>query len=189
MLNASRLDADRAMVLVIDLQTKLLPRIEAHEEVTAAVQQLLGGAKLFDLPVLASEQNPGGIGLTVKPVADLLGELHAPVLAKTAFSCCGDQEIRQALGRIDRPQVIVCGIEAHVCVQQTVLDLLATDYQAYVCADAVGSRRGLDLDLGLSRVQQAGAAVTTVEAVLFELCEACDSPRFKQLLELIKSGS
>ena len=187
MFNPSRLDRDRAMVLVIDLQARLLPRIEANKEVTAAVQQLLCGAEIFSVPVLASEQNPSGVGPTIEPVADLLGKVDAPVLEKTTLSCCGDEGLREALRHIDRPQIIVCGIEAHVCVQQTVLDLLAMDYQVYVCADAVGSRRGLDLDPGLSRMQQAGAVVTTVEAVLFELGERYDSPQFRQLLELIKS--
>ena len=189
MLNPNRLDADRAMLLVIDVQTKLLPLIEGHEEVVAGIRQLLRGAAIFDLPVLATEQYPKGIGRTVEPVAELYRGGQVPVLEKTAFSCCGDEDVGQALREIDRPQIIACGIEAHVCVQQTVLDLLAMDHQVWVCADAVGSRRGLDLDLGLSRMQQAGAAVTTVEAVLFELCEACDAPKFKQLLELVKESS
>lgn len=188
MLNALRLDADRAMVLVIDVQEKLLPLIEDHVEVLAAVGHLLRGVGIFKLPVLATEQYPQGIGSTVEPVAGLLSALEAPVLNKSTFSCCGDEPFREALRQVDRPQVILCGIEGHVCVLQTTLDLLAMDYQVFVCADAVGSRRGLDLDLGLSRMQQFGAAVTTVEAVLFELCERCDSPAFKQLLEIIKSG-
>ncbi|MFQ5490167.1 MAG: hydrolase [Phycisphaerae bacterium] len=188
MLNALRLDADRAMLLVIDVQEKLVPLIDAHDEVVASIGQLLRGVRVFELPVLATEQYPKGIGSTIEPVAKLLGEVGAAVLSKATFSCCGDEPFREALRRMDRPEVILCGIEAHVCVQQTALDLLSMDYQVFVCADAVGSRRGLDLDLGLARVQQAGAAVTTVEAVLFELCERCDSPRFKQLLEIIKSG-
>ncbi len=189
MLNAARVAADQAMVLVIDVQAKLLPLIEDHQEVSAGVQRLLHGAAIFETPVLATEQYPSGIGSTVGPVAKLLAELDATVLAKSTFSCCGDEQVRQALRTVDRPQVLVCGIEAHVCVQQTVLDLLSLDYQVFVCADAVGSRRGLDLDLGLARMQQAGAVVTTVESVLFELCEACDSPRFKRLLELVKGDT
>ena len=188
MLNALRLDADRAMVLVIDVQEKLVPLVEDHNQVVAAIGQLLRGVGIFKLPVLATEQYPEGIGSTVEPVAGLLGALDAPVLSKSTFSCCGDGPFSEALRRVDRPQVIVCGIEGHVCVLQTTLDLLAMDYEVFVCADAVGSRRGLDLDLGLSRMQQVGAAVTTVEAVLFELCERCDGPAFKQLLDIIKSG-
>ncbi len=188
MLNPALADADRAMLLVIDVQTKLLPSIEEYEEVQAAIEYLLRGADIFELPVLATEQYPQGIGPTVDPVARLLSERKVDVLEKSTFSCCGDQAFREALREVDRPQVIVCGIEAHVCVQQTTLDLLSLGHQVYVCADAVGSRRGLDLDLGLSRMQQAGAVVTTTESLLFELCVECKSPRFKRLLDLVKSA-
>ena len=187
MLNTALADADRAMVLVIDVQSKLLPFIEDNDEVLAGVEFLLRGAAIFDLPVLATEQYPKGIGPTVPSVADLLRERDVAVLVKSTFSACGDEPVRQALRDIDRPQTIVCGIEAHVCVQQTVLDLLSLGHQVFVCADAVGSRRGLDLDLALSRMQREGAVLTTAEALLFELCVDCTSSRFKQLLELVKS--
>jgi len=186
MLNPARIDADRAMVLVIDVQTKLLPLIEDRELVEAAIGQLLAGASLFETPVLATEQYPKGIGPTTASVGALLTSLDAPILEKSTFSCCGDEAFRQACRRIDRPQIVVCGIEAHVCVQQTTLDLLSLGHQVFVCGDAVGSRRGLDLDLGLARMQQAGGVITTVESVLFELCEACDVPKFKPMLEIIK---
>jgi len=188
MLNALRLDADQAMLLVIDVQSKLLPLIEGRQEVTFQIQQLLRGVRIFDLPVLATEQYPEGIGSTVPPVAELLTGSSAPVLEKDAFSACGDDQVREALRRIDRPQVIVCGIEAHVCVLQTTLDLVSMDHRVYICADAVGSRRRLDWQWGLSRMQQAGAVVTTTESALFELCERCRTARFKQLLGLIKAS-
>lgn len=188
MLNALRLDADQAMLLVIDVQSKLLPLIEGRQEVTFQIQQLLRGVRIFDLPVLATEQYPEGIGSTVPPVAELLTGSSAPVLEKDAFSACGDDQVREALRRIDRPQVIVCGIEAHVCVLQTTLDLVSMDHRVYICADAVGSRRRLNWQWGLSRMQQAGAVVTTTESALFELCERCRTARFKQLLGLIKAS-
>jgi isochorismate hydrolase len=188
MLNPSRLDADQAMLLIIDMQAKLLPLIDDDQEVAFQTEQLLRGAGIFNLPVLATEQYPQGIGSTVASVAELLAGVEATVLEKDAFSACGDDQVRGALRRIDRPQVIVCGIEAHVCVLQTALDLVSMDHGVFVCADAIGSRRRLDWEWGLARMQQAGAAVTTTEAVLFELCERCRSDRFKQLLELIKAS-
>lgn len=188
MLNALRLDADRAMLLVIDVQTRLLPAIDAHEAVVAGIRQLLRTARLFELPVLATEQYPKGIGPTEASVVELLGQADAPVLKKSTFSACDDEGVRQALRRIDRPQVLLCGIEAHVCVQQTALDLISMDHQVYVCADAVGSRRRLDRDVSLERVRQAGAIITTSESVLFELCVECRSARFKKLLELVKAA-
>ena len=188
MLNALRLDADQAMLLVIDVQTSLLPSIVDHEEVVFEIQQLLRGARIFDLPVLATEQYPQGIGPTVPQVAELLAGFDEPVIEKDTFSACGADRVRTALRRIDRPQVILCGIEAHVCVLQTALDLVSMDHRVYVCADAVGSRRRLDCQWSLRRMQQAGAVVTTTESVLFEVCERCGTARFKQLLELIKAS-
>jgi len=188
MLNAQRLDADQAVLVVIDLQAKLLPLIQRHNDVIFAAQQLLRGARIFELPVLATEQYPRGLGPTVPPVANLLAGFEEPILAKQTMSACGDEQVRAALRRIDRPQVVLCGIETHVCVQQTAMDLVSMDYRVFVCADACGSRRDLDGQWALSRMQQAGAVVTTSESVLFELCERCGTPRFKELLELIKAS-
>ncbi len=188
MLNAIRLDVDRAMLLVIDIQEKLLPLIEGGDRVVEATRRLIRGARLFELPVLVTEQYPQGIGSTVATLSEELGRAGAQTLHKTAFSCCGDEGIRAKIRKIDREQIIVCGIETHVCVQQTALDLVTMDYQVFVCADAVGSRRPADYEIALHRLRQVGAAVTTVESVLFELCQKCGTPRFKAMLELIKAG-
>lgn len=187
MLNAMRLDVDRAMLLVIDVQEKLLPLIDGHESVVASVGQLIRGAGVFEIPVVVTEQYPKGIGATDGQLSDALGDVQSTVLTKTAFSCWGDDGVRDQLRRLDREQIIVCGIETHVCVQQTVLDLLSMDYHASVCADAVGSRDRLDYKMALHRMRQMGAAVTTVESVLFELCVECGTERFKSMLELIKT--
>ena len=188
MINDLRLDADRAMVLVIDVQEKLMPLIEGRDQIQQTIERLLAGTQIFDLPILATEQYPEGIGHSVESVAAALQRLDAPVLSKSTFSCCGDEAVRNILRQIARPQIILCGIEAHVCVLQTALDLRAMDYQVFVCRDGVGSRRQLDAETGLSRMQQAGAFLATMESILFELCERCDSPQFKQLLPIVKSN-
>ncbi len=187
MLRADRLDVDRAMVLVIDIQTALLPAIRNGEQVVQAGRKLLEGVRAFGMPVLATEQYPKGIGATVEPVAQCLDACKAPVLEKLTFSSCGEEPVREAIRKIDRPQIIVIGIEAHVCVQQTVLDLLTMDYDVFVCADAVGSRGRTDCERALLRMQHAGALITTVESALFELCERCGTERFKGLLGVIKA--
>lgn len=187
MLNAMRLDVDRAMVLVIDLQESLLPLIDCHQEIVESARFLLRGCSVFELPTLATEQYPKGIGPTHESIKTELDRIEAPVLEKLTFSSCGDEGIRSKLRDVDREQIIVTGIETHVCVQQTTLDLLSMDYSVYVCADAVGSRTGLDHETALDRMRQAGAVVTTTESVLFELCERSGTPRFKAMLELIKS--
>jgi isochorismate hydrolase len=186
MLNAMKTDADRAMLLVIDLQAKLLPHIADREAVVQAVDKLVRGVGVFDVPVMATVQYVKGLGPIPEPVAGTLEAAGVSPIEKMTFSVCGDDAMKQRLIDIDRPQVLVVGIETHVCVQQTVLDLLAMDYAVYVCADAVGSRRPLDRNLALRRMQQAGAVVTTTESVLFELCHESGTARFKKLLEIVK---
>lgn len=186
MLRANQLDVDRAFVLVIDLQEKLLPLVRQREQVITAGRKLLDGARVFELPVVATEQYPNGIGHTDAAIGRSLDQSHATVIQKTTFSAWAETPVREAILRIDRPQAIVIGIEAHVCVQQTTLDLISRDYDVFVCADATGSRGRVDYERSLARMRQEGAWVTTVEGVLFELCNRCDTPRFKAMLEVIK---
>jgi isochorismate hydrolase len=188
MLRPDKLDPDRCMILVIDVQEKLLPLIRKHEQVTAAIRKLLQGAAVFELPVMVTEQYPKGIGPTDESIGDLLRDGGATFMTKASFSACGEPPIREALREIDRPQIILVGIEAHVCVQQTALDLLVMDHDVAVCADAIGSRGKLDYKQALARMAGAGAAVTTVESVLFELCDRCDTDRFKAMIPVIKAS-
>ncbi len=110
------------------------------------------------------------------------------MMEKPTFSAWADPKIRQAMLSLDRPQVIIVGVETHVCVQQTALDLASRDYDVFVCADAVGSRGRMDCECALHRMRQNRVTVTTVESVLFELCQSSAAPRFKALLEIIKSS-
>jgi isochorismate hydrolase len=187
MLRADRLDVDRAFVFVVDLQEKLLPLIQDHKQIVAAGRKLLDVVRMFDLPVLATEQYPKGVGRTVGMIREALETCGAPVIEKPSCSACDHPPVRDAMLAIDRPQAVLIGIEAHVCVQQTVLDLLSMGYDVFVCADAVGSRGHIDYEMALARMRQRGANVTTVESVLFELCNRCDMPEFKKMIDVIKS--
>lgn len=186
MLNAMKIDADQAMLLLIDFQTKLLPQIHEAQSVLVAAGQLLHGAGIFSLPILATEQYRRGLGPTHAYLSDHFASYGVELLEKMTFSCCCDEPVRAKLREIDRPQVIVTGIEAHVCVSQTVLDLIAMDFQVFVCADAVSSRRLRDYEFALQRMRDCGATLTTVESLLFELCHVSGSDNFKRLLELVK---
>jgi isochorismate hydrolase len=185
-LRANKLDVDRAFVLVIDIQERLLPSIRHHERVLAVSRKLLDAVRVFELPVLATEQYPKGIGRTDASIGRCLEASGAKVVEKLTFSAWDEPAVREAILAIDRPQVILIGIEAHVCVQQTALDLISRDYDVFVCADAIGSRGRLDYEHSLERMRQEGAWVTTVESVLFELCNRCGTPEFKAMLEVIK---
>lgn len=187
MVRIDQLDVDRAFVLIIDLQEKLLPLIADGSSILNAARFLLAGCRVFGLPVLATEQYPQGLGPTDANVSEALKSCGALIVEKPTFSACAEPAFRARLDSVDRPQVIVGGIETHVCVQQTALDLRTAEYDVFVCADAVGARAALDHETALARMRRAGVVVTTVESVLFELCNRCDTPTFKKLLEVIKS--
>lgn len=189
MLRADQLDVTRACVLVIDIQEKLLPLIHHHEPIVAATTALLHGAAIFELPVITTQQYPKGLGSTVPTIQSALDSCDNRTIDKATFSACGDDGFRTLLREIDRPQIIIAGIETHICVQQTALDLKTQDYDVFVCMDATGSRKHLDFDCALHRMRQSQIAVTTVESTLFELCNRCDTTQFKRLLDVIKGNA
>lgn len=180
------LDRKRAMLLVVDVQTRLLPHIDRHGEVVATTAALIETAGLLQLPILATVQYTRGLGETEASLAGLLDAQSVTPLEKMAFSVCRDESCRMAARGLNRDQIIVTGIETHVCVQQTVLDLLSMGLEPVVCVDAVSSRRALDREVALQRMRRAGAVVTTAEAVMFELCEVAGTDEFKQMLAIVK---
>jgi nicotinamidase-related amidase len=173
--------ADTAL-LVIDVQQRLIGAISGGGRVVWNIRRLADGAKILGLSILATEQYPQGLGATVPDLAQRLG----PIRSKLTFSCCGCPEICGSLEQGGVHKILVCGIEAHVCVQQTVLDLLAAGYRVYVAVDAVGSRFEVDYRTALTRMDSAGATLTTTEAALFEWCQVAGTPEFKQISQLVR---
>jgi nicotinamidase-related amidase len=172
----SLLSRDRAALVVIDVQEGFRP-YESFAPVAAAAGKLVDAARILELPVLVSEQYPKGLGHTAAEV----GLQDERRIEKTVFSAARADGFDLA----GRDQALVCGIEAHVCVSQTVHDLLASGVEVHVPADAVGSRHALDYERGLERMERAGAVVTSVEAALFELLERAGTPEFKAVQKLI----
>lgn len=172
-------------LLLIDMQEKVLAAIPVREQLVKNCCQLLEAAKLFAVPVAVTEQYPKGLGQTVSELRELLPDGAIP--DKLRFSAAEVLNWGTAAEQPDaRFKVIVIGIEAHVCVQQTVLDLLAAGFQVIVVADAVGSRTKPDWRFALQRMASCGATVTTTECVLFEWCEVAGSPEFKHISRLVK---
>jgi nicotinamidase-related amidase len=169
-------------LLVVDIQEKLLPAIAQSDRVVWNARRLVDGAKLLGLPVAATEQYPQGLGPTVAELAERLPQPPS----KLMFSCRGCPEIFADWRARGVHKVLVCGIESHVCVQQTVLDLLANGWRVYVAEDAIGSRHAVDHETALRRMDSAGATLTTVEAALFEWCEAAGTPQFKEISRLVR---
>ncbi|MEM9419064.1 MAG: hydrolase [Planctomycetota bacterium] len=181
----SRLDPKRSAVLLIDLQDKLLPVMQEKTTVERRAGRLIQGANLLKVPVLLTEQYPKGLGRTVGSIAKQLDGAVC-IDEKTRFSACSDSVIR-LLEKLQVKSVVVAGIEAHVCVLQTCLDLLERGYTVALCEDAVSSRRPIDKKAAVDRMIQAGVLPTTVESVLFELLGDASSPLFRELRGVIQS--
>lgn len=170
------LSRERAALVVVDVQ-EAFRRYEVFERVALAAGRLVEAARILELPVIASEQYPRGLGHTAPEVG--LGEQQP--IEKSVFSAVR----AEGFDLHGREQVVVCGIETHVCVSQTVHDLLASGVEVHVPADAVGSRHEIDYERGLERMARAGAVIGTVEAVLFELLERAGTPEFKAVQKLV----
>lgn len=179
-----QIQANQSQLLLIDMQARLLPHITDHAAVSGQCVRMLRAAAALDLPTTALEQYRQGLGETPEEIRAAAG--GATWFEKTTFSGCGDERIAGHVDGLGRPQVLLIGIEAHVCVLKTALDLLDRKLCPIVVADAVGSRRPLDRDLALDRMRQAGVIVTSAESAIFEWLDDCRSPEFKRILPLVK---
>lgn len=178
---SGRLDASRAALVVIDVQEAFRKAVPEFEAVARAASTLVRGAEAVGVPIVVTEQYPRGLGSTVPEIAERLPEDVVPI-EKVAFSAAEADGF--ALGK-DRDQALVCGIEAHVCVNQTVLDLLGSGTEVHVVTDAVGSRIAENKRVGLEKLERAGAVLTSVETALFELVRRSGTDEFKAVQRLI----
>jgi nicotinamidase-related amidase len=179
------LDRAKALLLAVDFQVKLLPLTWDAEGVVARTVRLIRGAHLLGLPILATEQYPQGLGATDPRLIEALGADYRP-LVKATMSCMGDASFREALAATGRRQVILCGIEAHVCVHQTAVDLAAAGYDVHLAADCVSSRRERDVELALRRSAQIGCKISTHEMAVFEMLGVSGTPDFKEWIRIVR---
>ncbi|MCS6852905.1 MAG: isochorismatase family protein [Gemmataceae bacterium] len=182
MAHPTQMSAQDTGLLVIDVQEKLLAKIPQAAELVRNIAFLIDGAQLLGVPVQATEQYPKGLGPTT---AELAARLPARP-DKVSFSCCAIGEVVAAFRRAARRKLLLAGMETHVCVQATALDLLALDFRVYVAADAVAARYAIDHDVALRRLEQAGVVLTTSEAAVFEWLGGADHPRFKDVSRLVQ---
>jgi len=178
------LETDNSVLLVIDVQGKLSRMVHQEEKVIDNIQRLIKGMKIFDIPIIVTEQYPEGLGTTISEIAGLLPDTKR--LPKISFSCCGDSNILQELKALDRKQVLVSGIESHVCVYQTVVDLVKFGYLVYVVTDAVSSRTEENRRIAFYLMDKAGATLTSTETVLFELLKIARGDKFKAINRIVK---
>ncbi len=181
------LSTDDSLLLVIDVQERLVPAMEQGEKLVKNVRLLLEGANLLQVPVFVSEQYPQGLGATIPAVAGLL-PAERQYCSKKSFSCCDESGfLERIVAAKNRPNIVVCGMETHVCVMQTALDLLALGKNVAIVVDAVGSRFRSDHKIGLRRMERADAVLCSTEMILFEWCKTAENPVFKELSRLVKS--
>jgi nicotinamidase-related amidase len=178
------LELEDTVLVIVDVQEKLFPAMYEKETLRDNLNRLIRGAGVLGVPALVTEQNPAGLGPTVVELSTLLQEV--PRLSKFSFSCLGEPSFRKALEAAGRRQVLLCGIEAHVCVYQTACDLVTAGYPVSVVADAVSSRTRSNRMLGLHAMHRKGAYLTSVEMALFELLKVARGPLFKEIIKIVK---
>ncbi len=178
------LSRETAVLVLVDIQEKLLPAVHGADELLAAARKLAAGCRALQVPILHTEQYPKGLGPTCAGLQEVLGD--AAAVEKTSFGCGGEPAFSAALEALDRRQVVVAGIEAHVCVCQTALQLLDHGFEVHLATDAVASRTRQNRDVALRRMEAAGVEMSSVEMALFEMLGAAAGAEFKAILEIVK---
>lgn len=180
-----KLSKDNVGLLIVDVQEKLFPHVENSCHIMQTLQKIVRGFQILHLPIYVTEQYPQGLGGTVPSLKGVLGE-HQMYFVKTTFSCLDDVDIKEKLLNEPITQWVVVGIEAHICVLQTVKDLLENDKQVTVLNDAISSRSIYDFSTAIAELRDCGARISSTETVLFELLRNSKSAEFKEMSNLIK---
>lgn len=178
------LSRDRAGLLVVDVQERIWRAVREPHRLIERIVITIKACRLLKIPIFVTEQYPQGLGATVPAIRKVLGGVKP--LVKMSFSCCGEQTLIPILRKDRIEQVILVGIESHVCVMQTALDLLSQGFQVHVFADAISSRHKVDEQIALKRISNEGIVLSTVEMGLFELMKTAKAPEFKDVSFLIK---
>jgi nicotinamidase-related amidase len=178
------MSAEDSALLVVDAQVKLIESVPQRARIVWNIRRLLDAADALHVPVSATEQYPERLSPTVPELRDRVGS--AP--SKLCFSACVCEDVFEQWRADNRYRVLVCGIETHVCIMQTALDLAAAGFEPYVAIDAVGARNAIDHETALRRMESAGVVLTTTEAAMFEWCQTAERPEFKKISALAKES-
>jgi nicotinamidase-related amidase len=178
------LNQNDCCLVVVDVQGKLAQLMHDKETFFKNIRILIQSAKILNIPILWCQQVPAALGPTIPEIAELLTDSQP--INKSSFSCCGCEEFNSKLEKSGRRQILICGLETHVCVYQTAADLLAKDYEVDVVADAASSRTPANKDIGLQRIAAEGARISSTELVLFEILKTAEHPSFKQIAKLVR---
>jgi nicotinamidase-related amidase len=179
-----RINKDNSAAIIVDIQEKLFPHIYNYTEIEKNVGILIKGLELLKVPVLVTEQYPKGLGNTIPAVINTLSYFEP--IEKISFSCCDESRFLNALNVLNKKYVIIAGIEAHVCVLQTVMDLIGNGFHTVLVEDCVSSRKANDKKIAIERMNHEGAIITTYESLLLELCRVAGTEIFRKISGLIK---
>jgi len=180
-----RILAEDTLALVIDFQEKLMPVIDNRKQLIHNNEILIKGLQALNIPMVVTQQYTKGIGMTVSEISELYGESYE-YYEKISFSCAEDETIAAKIEESGKKNIIVCGIEAHICVLQTIIDLIAKGYNVILVENCVGSRKESDRQVGIKRAIAEGAIPSTYESILFELTRVAKTDVFKQISKLIR---
>jgi isochorismate hydrolase len=181
----ARLDRNQALLLIIDVQEKLMPVIDGHDDLTRNIERMIRGCRILGVPMMVTEQYTKGLGPTIEPVRAALENDYRPI-EKNCFSAQGNAEFEAALRMTGRNQILVAGIETHVCVYQTVSDLMRAKYEVTLVADALSSRTQENKAIALRRMESDGAKISSTEMALFELTGVSATDEFRAISKLVK---
>ncbi len=178
------LNIENVTLLIVDIQGSLANLMHGKELLFKNVQKIIKGIQVLGIPILWVEQNPRGLGPTIPEIADILSNIQP--ISKMSFSSCRNDRFVRALKALNRKQVLVAGIEAHVCVYQTAADLVDLGYEVQVATDAVSSRNLENKEIGFQKMRDCGVRLTSVETALFELLKVAEGEQFKEILKIVK---
>lgn len=178
------LTIQKTALLVVDIQDRLFPHIYMKDELVKNLQMLIRGAQILEIPIIYSEHAPDKIGKTIPEITQRLTDLKP--ISKITFSCCADSVFMQKLSELSKKSILIAGIETHICVYQTAMDLVNLGHEAQVVSDCVSSRTAHNKVIGLERIKEAGASLTSVETVLCELLKVTQGEKFSEILKLLK---
>lgn len=178
------LTAENTLLLVVDVQGNLAHVMNDREMLFKSIINMIQGARVLGIEMLVTEQNPLGLGPTISEISEHLKNIEP--ISKISFSCCDNDQFMQALNSVKPENIIIAGIESHICVYQTARDLVKLEYKVQILSDAVSSRTAENKVIGLERSKAAGAGITSVETVLFELLKDAQGKEFKEILNIVK---
>ena len=179
-----KIQLEDAFLMVIDIQEKLFPHINDKDELEKNLIKLFKGLKILDVPFVLNEQYKKGLGETIPSLKEILDTEES--FEKVTFSCCKNESALVHILSLNKGKAIVAGIEAHICVMQTCLDLIEKNICPILVVDCIGSRKELDKEIAVKRLEREGVILTTSEALLFELCQSAKHPQFKEISKIVK---